>query len=429
MMTSTPPRTTRDDHPPGPTSGPASWPLTSWSDLMSMVFEDLERNPWKTLLTMLGLVIGSAAVVAVSSVGLAGRDYAIRQLEALGTNFVWVSYDGPSDALAGRGPDTHSRELNERDFQDIQEQATALAVVSRVVVLYTTIFQSGKTFPISLVGADEQYARVRNLTLDQGRFLTAADVQDRRKVCLLVGSLADKLFGRQSALRRSLKIEDFSFEVVGVFRDVRTPGVETEISRDAILIPISVARFFSDSASLDTIYGQARSRELVDAAMNQIYKVMERNHGRRDLYKVGNLNYFVRVVNRISIGLMAVVVILALLALFVGGVGILNIMLISVSERTREIGVRVAIGARRREILRLFFLEALVISLTGGIVGILLGSLGPLLVHAVFNLPMPVSWFSIVVALVVSVIVGVSFGLIPALKAADLDPVVALRYE
>jgi len=144
---------------------------------------------------------------------------------------------------------------------------------------------------------------------------------------------------------------------------------------------------------------------------------------------VGNLNYFIRIVNRISATLMVVVILLGVIALLVGGVGILNIMLISVSERTREIGVRMAVGARRGEILRLFFLEALVISLTGGTVGILLGSLGPLLVRLVFDFPMPVSPLSIVVALGVSLTVGVTFGIIPAMKAAALEPVVALRYE
>ena len=407
----------------------AAWPLISWSDLFSMVLQDLERNPWRTLLTMLGLVIGSAAVVAVASVGLTGRDYAIQQLETLGTNFMWVSYHGPSDQSAGLGTSSRTRELNERDFQEIQERVSALAAATRVVVFYTTVSQGGQTYPISLVGTDGDFARVRNLSVTDGRALTASDVSDRRKVCVLTRSLADKLYGQQRPLGRSLKIEDFNFDVIGVFRDVRTLGVETEISRDAVLVPISVARFFSNDTSIDTIYAQARSRELVDAATAQIREVLARLHGRSDLYTVGNLGYFVRVVNRISASLMAVVILLAILALLVGGVGILNIMLISVSERTREIGVRVALGARHQEILRLFFLEALVISLTGGLVGILLGSLGPLLVHAVFNVPMPVSPLSILVALVVSVTVGVSFGIFPALKAARLDPVVALRYE
>jgi putative ABC transport system permease protein len=394
-----------------------------------MVLQDLERNPWRTLLTMLGLVIGSAAVVAVASVGLAGRHYAIRQLESLGTNFMWVSYHGPSDQAAGPRRSSRARELTESDFQEIQERVSALAAATRVLVLYTTVSQGGQTHPISLVGTDGDFARVRNLSVPDGRALTAADVSERRKVCVLSQSLANKLYGQQNPLGRALKIEDFNFNVIGVFRDVSTPGVETEISRDAALVPISVARFYSTGNSIDTIYAQARSRELVDTAAAQIREVLARLHGRSDVYTVGNLGYFVRVVHRISASLMVVVILLAILALLVGGVGILNIMLISVSERTREIGVRVAMGARRAEILRLFFLEALVISLTGGLVGILLGFLGPVLVRVVFDFPMPVSPLSILVALLTSVAVGVSFGVFPALKAARLDPVVALHYE
>jgi putative ABC transport system permease protein len=405
------------------------WPEVTWPDLLAMVLQDLERNPWRTLLTMLGLVIGAAAVVAVASVGLAGRDYAIRQLETLGTNFMWVSYHGPSDESAASTLGTGRRELSERDFEEIRENATALAAVTRIVVAYTALTQGGRTYPITLVGTDGDYARVRNLSLTEGRVLTEPDVNDRRKICVLSHSLAGKLYGRRSALGRSLRIEDFDFTVIGVFRDVHTPGVETEISREAVLIPISVARFFSRDTSIDTVYAQARSRELVGTAAAQVRQVLARLHGRSDLYTVGTLTYFVRVVQRISATLMGVVVILALLALLVGGVGILNIMLISVSERTREIGLRMAIGARRLEILRLFFLEALVISLTGGAVGILLGSLGPTLVGVAFDFPMPVSLLSIIVALAVSVLVGVAFGILPAIRAARLDPVVALRYE
>ena len=407
----------------------AAWPLISWSDLFSMVLQDLERNPWRTLLTMLGLVIGSAAVVAVASVGLTGRDYAIQQLETLGTNFMWVSYHGPSDQSAGLGTSSRTRELNERDFQEIQERVSALAAATRVVVFYTTVSQGGQTYPISLVGTDGDFARVRNLSVTDGRALTASDVSDRRKVCVLTRSLADKLYGQQRPLGRSLKIEDFNFDVIGVFRDVRTPGVETEISRDAVLVPISVARFFSSDTSIDTIYAQARSRELVDAATAQIRQVLARLHGRSDLYTVGNLGYFVRVVNRISASLMAAVILLAILALLVGGVGILNIMLISVSERTREIGVRVALGARPRQTLDAFLLEAVIISLAGGAVGILIGSGVPVLLTALFDISIPISSLSVAFALVVSASVGIFFGYYPARRAARLDAVQALRYE
>jgi putative ABC transport system permease protein len=391
--------------------------------------EDLERRPGRTFLTMLGLVIGSAAVVAVASVGLAGKNYAVQQLDTLGTNLIWVSYHGPADESSGSGGNTRPRELSERDFQDMAENAPALAAATRVVVLYSSIFVGGKLRPISLVGTDENYARVRNLRFAEGRPFTAADVRERRKVCLLLEAFAEKLYGKQGALGRSLKIEDFEFEVVGVFRNVQTPGVETEISRDAVLIPISVARFFAAGTSLDTIYAQARSRSEVERASAQIRQVLARHHGRSDLYTVGNLRYFIQIVDRISLSLMVMVLVLGIIALIVGGVGILNIMLISVSERTREIGIRVALGARRREIWRFFFLEALIISLGGGVVGILLGALGPLVVEATFDFPMPVSLLSVAVALVVSVAVGVTFGLFPALQASQLNPVEALRYE
>jgi putative ABC transport system permease protein len=405
-----------------------TWPFIRWLDLVRQVVEDLERNPSRSMLTMLGLVIGSAAVVAVTSVGLAGRNYAIRQLDSLGTNLIWVSYTGPADQPAGRVAGA-GRELDERDYRDIRDHATALAVVSRTVVLYTSIFEGGRTYPITLVGTDGAFARVRNLEFAEGRGLVPADVEERRKVCVLEQSLARKLFGRQRAVGRTLKIEDFDFAIIGVFRDVHTPGVETEISQNAVLIPISVARFFTGDTSLDTIYAQSGSPQLLPGAVEQIRRILAANHGGAQYYSVNDLSYFVGVVKRISVGLMVVVFLLALIALVVGGVGILNIMLISVRERTREIGTRVALGARRREILRLFALEALIISLAGGVIGVLLGSLGPLLVSLLFGFSMPVSLVSLVLALAVSLAVGLSFGVVPALNAARIEPAAALRYE
>ena len=394
-----------------------------------MTLQDLERRPGRTFLTILSMVIGSAAVVAVASVGLAGRDYAVRQLETLGTNLVWVSYSGPADVSPARIGKTTGGEITENDFQRIESDATALAAATRVVVLYSSLSRSGKTYPAALVGADGAFAQVRNLSIDAGRALTAADIRDRRKVCVIARSLADKLYGRGSPAGGSLRLEGLNFEVAGVFRDLRTPGVQTEISRDAILIPISIARLLTNSESIDTIYGQARSRQSLDLAMGQIRRVLARNHGRADLYTVSTLNYFVHVIGRISAGLLVAVTVLAVIALLVGGVGIYNILTISVSERTREIGIRMAIGARRREIRRFFLCEALVVSLVGGLVGVLLGSLGPLLIHAIFKFPMPVSLASVGVALMVSILVGSIFGVLPASRAAALDPVQALRYE
>lgn len=406
-----------------------SWALIPLTEQLWMTVQDLESRPRRTLLTILSMVIGSAAVVAVASVGLAGRDYAVRQLETIGTNFIWVSYSGPADVSPARIGKTTGGEITEDDFQRIESDATALAAATRVVVLYSSVSRGGRTYPVALVGADGAFAQVRNLTIDTGRPLTAADIRDRREVCVITRSLADKLYGSGSPAGGSLSLEGLHFDIVGVFRVARTPGFETEISRDAVVIPISVARLFASGNSVDTIYGQARSRQSLDLAVTQIRRVLERNHGRADLYTVNTLRYFVRVVGSISAGLLATVSILALIALLVGGVGIYNILTITVSERTREIGIRMAIGARRREIHRYFLCEALVISLVGGLLGILLGSLGPLLIHTIFKFPMPISLASVAVALLVSVLVGSIFGVLPASKAAALDPVEALRYE
>lgn len=397
-----------------------SWPLTSFPSLLHQVVHDLERNPWRSLLTMLGLMIGSGAVVAVASVGLAGRDYAVRQLESLGSNLVYAWYDGPT-------PSPH--DLTEYDYSGIAQRATALYQVSRLASVYTLLDIRGEEYDVTLVGTDGVYARVRNIVVREGRFISDLDFTNRRKVCVLSESLAQKLYGRGRRLDRLLRVETVDFQVVGVFQDVESFSIPTELSENTIIVPLSVLRSMTNSNRIDRIYGQARDRSLVDRATRQVARILAANHGPGVIYRVGNLGEVLEVIHRVSFGLILVVVVVSAISLVVGGVGIMNIMLVTVRERTPEIGIRKALGARQRQILDVFLLEALVISLAGGIIGTLIGSGIPVLLTAVFGLKIPLSAISIAFALAVSAGVGIFFGYYPARRAARLDPVQALRYE
>jgi len=392
----------------------------SWRDLLEIVRGDLERNVRRTVLTMFGLMIGSAAVVTVTSVGLTGRAYAVRQLETLGTNLIYAWYDGPTPS---------SDDLTEDDFQEVADHATALAEVSRLATEYTLLNIRGEEYDVALVGTDGVYARVRNIVLREGRFISDSDVGTRRKVCVLSESLAARLFPPGPALGRMMRVETFDFQVIGVFQDVQSFSIPTELSQNAVIIPLSVLTILNNSNRIDRIYGQARDEALVDRATRQVTEILARNHGTDVTYRVGNLGEVLSVIHRVSRSLILVVGVVAAISLLVGGVGIMNIMLVTVRERTPEIGIRKALGARRQQILGAFLLEAVLISVGGGLVGILIGSGIPVLLTTLFNVEIPISLVSVGLALALSAGVGIFFGYYPARRAARLEPVQALRYE
>jgi putative ABC transport system permease protein len=394
--------------------------MLPWRDLFEIVRRDLTQNVRRTLMTMFGLIVGSAAVVAVTSIGLAGRAYAVGQLESLGTNLVYALYDGPTPS---------PNDLTEEDFHDIATRVTAISLATRVVHDYTTMGIRGEPYIVSVVGADGNYARVRNILMKRGRFITPFDVENRRKVCVISQSLASALFGGGPALGNLIRVEDLDFEVVGVFKNVQSFSIPTELAQNAVIVPLTGLTGMTGSSRVDRIYVQAKSTALVDLATRQIHAVLAANHGRDVIYRVQNLNDVLKVIHRVSQSLILVVVVVSAISLLVGGVGIMNIMLVTVRERRREIGIRKAVGAQRGQILDAFLLEAVAISVLGGLIGIALGAAVPVALGAAFGVRMPVSLLSAGFALTISAGVGVIFGYVPARRAARLDPVVSIRAE
>ena len=390
------------------------------SDLLRIVWGDLERNMRRAVLTMFGLVVGSGAVVLVTSVGLAGRQYAIQELETLGANLVYAWYDGPTPSI---------NDLTEEDFHAVAARASALAEVSRLATDYTDLNIRGERYSGTLVGTDAAYARVRNIFMREGRFLSNSDVETRRRVCILPESLAARIFGNGERLNRLLRVEDLDLEVIGVFRDVQTFGIPNELSQNAVIMPVSLLETLTNSNRIDRIYAQAKSRFLVERATHQISDILAANHGADVIYRVDSLTEVLNIIGRVSEGLIAVVTVVAGISLLVGGVGIMKIMLVSFRLRTAEIGLRKALGAKSKEILRAFIAESLAISVSGGLIGIVIGSGLPALLTALLDVPIPVSPLSVVLALLVSAGVGVIFGYYPARRASRLNPAQSMRYE
>jgi putative ABC transport system permease protein len=389
-------------------------------DLLQIVWDDLERNSRRAVLTMFGLVVGSGAVVLVTSVGLAGRQYAVQQLESLGSNLVYAWYDGPTPSV---------NDLTEDDYHDVATHASALAEVTRFTTDYTDLDIRGEQYSATLVGTDAAYARVRNILMREGRFLSNADVENRRRVCILPESLAGRIFGNGEKLNRLLRVEDLDLEVIGTFRDEQSFGIPTELSQNAVIIPVTLLMAFNNSNRIDRICAQARSRRLVDRATRQISDILTANHGTDVIYRVESLAEVLNMIGRVSSGLIVIVTAVSCISLLVGGVGIMNIMLVSIRLRTPEIGLRKALGARSKEILSAFILESLAISVTGGLIGILIGASLPAVLTALLEVPIPISPLSIVLALVVSASVGVLFGYYPARHASQVNPAQSMRYE
>ncbi|MEK7406354.1 MAG: ABC transporter permease [Acidobacteriota bacterium] len=391
-------------------------------------FHALRANPVRTLLTALGLVIGNASVILVVTISLTSREYILEQIQGIGSNMIYAYYEAGSQTA----PEVEADFLKWADVEAARRQLDGrVRAITGVMTSFDRMMIEGREEDVRAIGSDEHYAQVRNLVLLAGRALDAEDVTLRRKVALLTEKLAQRLFGSpQAALGQIIKIHGLQFTVVGAFKEKVSSFGLSELTQETMLIPITVLKYFTPVEKIDPLYVQVRRTEDVEAVTRQVRALLESRHRPGARYTVENLASILDAARQISLVLTVVLILVAAIALVISGIGIMNIMLVTVTERTREIGVRLAVGAARRDILQQFLLEAVLISVSGGALGILLGTAVPLSVrYLTGNVHVPVSKISIVVAFGVSFAVGLIFGLLPASRAARLNPTDALRYE
>ena len=397
------------------------------SETWKVALDALRANKVKAFLTMLGVMIGSACIVLVVTVALTGKRYIIAQIEGVGSNIVYAQ-------LVRSGPQqlaTLSDELTRQDLEAVRNGIPQVVEVAGTRELPMTVVVEGIERPVNLVGITEGFQRIRNLVLLRGRFLDTDDLESRAKVCLLTEELARLVFPAEDPVGKPIRVGELTFTVVGVFRERVSTFGQSEIKRETVVIPYPLMKNYAGEDFLRVIYAQAARAEGVLSVTRQMREMLHGRHRAGAVYLVENLSGLLSTANRIALALTVILLLVAFIALVISGIGIMNIMLVTVTQRTREIGIRKAIGAPRREILSQFLIEAFIISSSGALLGIAIALSIPLLVRPLLpgNLMVPISGLSVVVAFVVSSLTGIIFGYLPADRAAKLQPTESLRYE
>ena len=391
-----------------------------------VALDALWANKVRAFLTTLGVVIGSACIVLVVTVALSGRRYIIQQIEGVGSNLVYARLD-----IDPNRPIMLQDELSIADMNAAEAGIPGVVAVAGTRGDSATVDVGSYERNVSLVGVTEQFQQIRNLLIQQGRFLDAEDITSRSRVCLITKQLANFAFPFVDPIGKSLRVGELSFTVIGVFRErVETFGL-SEIQDYSVLIPFPLMKYYLGDSSLEMLYVQANSPENVIPVTHELEALLGSRHPTRARYSVQNLSSILNAARSIALALTIILLLIGFIALLVSGIGIMNIMLVTVQERTREIGIRKAIGARYREILYQFLLEAFLISGFGSVLGILIAAVIPVLARPLLpaNVSVPVPWQSVVLAFLVSCSVGVFFGYLPAERAAQLQPTESLRYE
>jgi putative ABC transport system permease protein len=388
----------------------------------------LSANKVRSFLTALGLVIGNASVILVVTISITSRDYVLDQIRGVGSNLISAQFSAGTTTATQVDADF----IKLADVEAVRQQfGSRIIAATSIMTNNARVLINGKEQDVRVLGTDEQYPLVRNMLLLSGHFLDANEVEQRLKVAMLTEKLAQKLYGSTSmAVGQVVKLFGLQFTVIGTFKERTGTFGQSEIADETVLIPITEIKLFTPVERIDPMYVQARYSSDVRPLTAAIKQVLESRHRPGAKFEVFNLSGILEAAEKIARVLTLVLVTVSTIALVISGIGIMNIMLVTVTERTREIGLRMAVGASRKAVLEQFLTEAVVLSVGGGCIGILIGISIPLSVRFLTDqIRVPISPMSIVVAFCVSLVVGVVFGMLPANRAARLNPTEALRYE
>ncbi len=402
-------------------------PKLAFSEILSFAYDTFCSNKVRFLLTAVGMVIGTASLILVVTIGNTGKEYILNQIQGIGANEIYAEYEGGAQRITSTAPDP----LTIDDLTAAVQQVPGIVAASPVVNLADRIsVGEGKERDIQILGVYPEYRTVRNLVVPTGRFFDQQDEHAHNKVGLVTDKFAREIYGSpEAAVGKVIELSGLPFTIIGTSHERVDTFGQTEVTTNTFVVPYSVARYFMATPTVKLIYFSVADSSMVQSATDQIKRVLQGRHRAESVYNVSNLTALVSLAESTANVLTMVLLAIAAVVLLVSGIGIMNIMLATVSARIREIGIRKALGATNREIRFQFLSEAVLISVGGGLLGVIIGLAIPYSVRFLTPYRLPISGKSAIVAIVVSSLVGIFFGTIPATRAAKLDPVESLRYE
>jgi putative ABC transport system permease protein len=403
------------------------------NNLLKIALRALTNNKLRAFLTMLGIIIGVASVITMLAIGQGSKRSIQAQISEMGSNMIMIHPGGEMRGGVRQDP-SEIQTLKLENYQTLSEECTYLSAISPQVSSSGQLIHGANNYPSSVSGVSIDYLKIRQLTVEQGDMFTEADIKTSAKVCVIGKTIVDNLFpDGESPIGKIIRFNKIPFRVVGVLKSkgYNSMGMDQD---DIVLAPYTtVMKRLLAVTYLEGIFASALTEDMTDYATDEISRILRREH---KLKATDDDDFSIRSQQELSsmlsstTGLMTTLLAcIAGISLVVGGIGIMNIMYVSVTERTREIGLRMSVGARGIDILSQFLIEAVLISITGGLIGVLIGCGACWIVKVVVHWPVYIQLWSVFLSFAVCTLTGIFFGWYPAKKAACLDPIEAIRYE
>ena len=403
------------------------------TNLFKIALRALANNKLRAFLTMLGIIIGVASVIAMLAIGQGSKKSIQQQISEMGSNMIMIH---PGAEMRGgvRQDPSAMQTLKLENYEKLSEECTYLSGISPNVSSSGQLVAGANNYPSSVSGVSMDYLTIRQLTVEQGEMFTENDIRTAAKVCVIGKTIVDNLFPDGSdPIGKVIRCNQIPFRVIGVLKSkgYNSMGMDQD---DVVLAPYStVMKRLLAQTYLSGIFASAQTEEMTEEAVDEITTILRREHKLKetdaDDFTIRTQQELSSMLNTTTDLMTTLLACIAGISLVVGGIGIMNIMYVSVTERTREIGLRMSVGARGVDILSQFLIEAILISITGGLIGVIIGCGASFMIKAIAHWPVFIQPWSVLLSFLVCTVTGVFFGWYPAKKAADLDPIDALRYE